>query len=106
MLIHNIVLRRGGVVWVNFGYNIGCEFGGKHPDLILKNSKDTLIALPLSSQTPNNRDINVEIDSVYGLPLKKRWGNILRIIPISVIRIDFNSPVGSVILESEKKSRE
>jgi len=96
ILIHNLILRRGNVVWVNFGFNIGCEFGGKHPALILKNTKDTIIVLPLSSQTPNNPDINIEIDNVYGLPLKKRWGNILRIISVSVIRIDFNSPIGSI----------
>ncbi|MDR2572213.1 MAG: type II toxin-antitoxin system PemK/MazF family toxin [Oscillospiraceae bacterium] len=95
-LINNLVLRRGNVVWVNFGVNIGREFGGKHPALILKNTKDTLIALPLSSQPPRNPDINVQIDNVYGLPLKPRWGNILRIVPVSVIRIDFNSPIGSV----------
>ena len=95
-LIHSIVLRRGNVIWVNFGYNIGREFRGKHPALILKNVKDTMIVLPLSSQTPSNPDTNIEIDTVYGLPLKKRWGNILRIIPISIIRIDFDSPVGSV----------
>ena len=52
--------------------------------------------LPLSSKTPNNLDINVEIASVYGLPLKVRWGNILRITPVSIIRIDFDSPIGSV----------
>jgi len=75
---------------------VGREFGGKHPALILKNTKDTLIVLPLSSQPPNNSDINVQIDNVYGLPLKLRWGNVLRITPISIIRIDFNSPIGSV----------
>lgn len=95
-IIHSLVLRRGNVVWVNFGFNVGHEFGGKHPALILKNTKDTLIVLPLSSQTPKNPDANVKIDNVYGLPLKTRWGNILRITPISIIRIDFLSPVGSV----------
>ena len=96
LLIHNLVLRRGNVVWVNFGFNIGREFGGKHPALILKNTKDTVIVLPLSSQPPKNPEVNVQIDNVYGLPLKTRWGNVLRITPISIIRIDFDSPVGSV----------
>jgi mRNA-degrading endonuclease toxin of MazEF toxin-antitoxin module len=95
-LIHSAILRRGNVVWVNFGFNIGREFRGKHPALILKNVKATMIVLPLSSQTPNDPDINVEVDRVYGLPPKTRWGNILRITPVSIIRIDFNSPVGSV----------
>jgi len=96
LLIHNIILRRGNVIWVNFGFNIGREFRGKHPALILKNVKDTLIVLPLSSKPPNDPDISVKIDNVYGLPLKLRWGNILRIIPVSIMRIDFNSPIGSV----------
>jgi len=96
LLIHNLILRRGNVVWVNFGFNIGCEFRGKHPALILKNTKDTIIVIPLSSQSPNNPDINVKIDIVYGLPQIIRWGNIFRIVPISLIRIDFDSPIGSV----------
>jgi len=96
ILIHSLVLRRGNVIWVNFGFNIGYEFGGKHPALILKNTKYVMIVIPLSSQTPNNPDINVKIDNVYNLPLKIRWGNVLRIMPISIIRIDFSSPVGSV----------
>jgi len=96
LLVHSLTLRRGNVIWVNFGFNIGREFRGKHPALILKNAKDTIIALPLSSQLPINLAINVEIDTVYGLPLIKRWGNILRITPVSIMRIDFDSPVGSV----------
>ena len=96
LLINNLVLRRGNVVWVNFGFNIGSEFGGKHPALILKNTKNTLIVLPLSSQPPKNPSINVEIDTVYGFPIRKRWGSILRIVPVSVMRIDFESPHGSV----------
>jgi len=96
LLIHNLVLRRGNVIWVNFGFNIGREFRGKHPALILKNTKDTLIVLPLSSQFPNTPDVNVKIDNVSGLPLRTRWGNVLRIVPISILRIDFNSPVGDV----------
>ena len=96
LLIHNLVLRRGNVVWVDFGFNVGREFGGRHPALILKNTQDTIIVLPLSSQEPNNPSINVQIDNVYGLPLKIRWGNILRITPVSILRIDFSSHIGSV----------
>jgi len=81
---------------VNFGFNVGHEFSGKHPALILKNTKHTMVVIPLSSQMPNNPDINVKIDNVYGLPIKTRWGNILRIVPISIVRIDFNSRIGSV----------
>jgi len=96
LLIHSLVLRRGNVVWVNFGFNIGREFRGKHPALILKNTKDTLIVLPLSSQAPSNPDVNVEVNNVRGLPPRTRWGNVLRIVPVSIMRIDYNSPIGDV----------
>jgi len=95
-LIHSLVLRRGHVVWVNFGFNVGSEFGGRHPALILKNAKTVLTVLPLSSQTPNHPDFNVIIDIVYGFPLMPRWGNVTRIVPVSVMRIDFESNIGSV----------
>lgn len=97
-IIHNCVLKRGTVVWVEFGYNIGCEFGGKHPALILRNCRDSLIVIPLSSKEPSDtaEKFNVQIDKVYNFPPKKRWTNILRIKPISIQRIDFKSKFGSV----------
>ena len=95
-LIHSLVLRRGHVIWVHFGFNVGNEFGGKHPALILKNMKNVLSVLPLSTQTPSQLAINIEIDKVYGFPLIMRWGNITRIVPISIQRIDFNNIIGSV----------
>ena len=97
-IIHSCVLRRGSVVWVEFGYNIGCEFGGKHPALILRNCKDSVIVIPLSSKMPTEatEKFNVQVDKVYNFPLKKRWTNILRMQPISVQRIDFYSKCGSI----------
>ncbi|MEF9946672.1 MAG: hypothetical protein RR737_08825 [Lachnospiraceae bacterium] len=38
-LLHNLVLIRGNVVWVEFGFNVGCEFGGKHPAIIHSKKK-------------------------------------------------------------------
>ena len=96
ILIHNLILKRGNVIWVNFGFNIGSEFGGKHPALILKNTQSAIFVLPLSSQQPSNPDVNVEIERVHGLPQRTRWGNVLRIVPISILRVDFSSPVGDV----------
>jgi mRNA-degrading endonuclease toxin of MazEF toxin-antitoxin module len=96
IIVNDCVLRRGHVIWVEFGCNIDCEFGGKHPAIILKNCKQSLIVVPLSSQEPNNEDINVKVDTVYNFEIKTRWANILRIMPISIQRIDFNSRVGSV----------
>ena len=33
---------RGDVVWVEFGFNIGEEFSGRHPAVVLKNGGKTL----------------------------------------------------------------
>jgi mRNA-degrading endonuclease toxin of MazEF toxin-antitoxin module len=96
-LIHSLVLKRGNVVWVNFGFNIGNEFRGKHPAIILKNTKSVMVVIPLSSQPPSKPEINVEVKTVNGLPSSRlRWANIFRIVPVSVLRIDFNSPIGDV----------
>ena len=96
-LIHSLVLRRGSVVWVNFGFNIGNEFRGKHPAIILKNIRNVMIVVPLSSRPPNRPEINIEVNNVNGLPSSRiRWASILRIVPISILRIDFNSPTGDV----------
>ncbi len=54
LIMHSLVLIRKAVVWVDFGFNIGTEFGGIHPAIILKNLKTSLIVIPLSSQTPKN----------------------------------------------------
>lgn len=32
----NKLIQRGNVLWVNFGFNIGSEFGGQHPAVIIK----------------------------------------------------------------------
>lgn len=97
-IIHSCILKRGTVIWVEFGYNIGCEFGGKHPALILKNCKESVIVVPISSKAPTEatEKFNVPIDKVYNFPLKKRWTNILRLQPVSIQRIDFLNRFGSV----------
>lgn len=98
VLVHTLVLKRGAVVWLEFGYNIGAEFGGKHPALILRNYRESLIVLPLSSKMPSEaaEKFSVQIEKVYNFPLKQRWTNVLRIQPVSIQRIDFRSRVGSV----------
>lgn len=90
IIMRSIVLTRKAVVWVDFGYNIGCEFGGRHPAIILKNLKDSLIVIPLSSQQPANLDYNVQIDIVYGFEKMIRWANITRITQVSLSRLYFN----------------
>lgn len=65
IIVHSLVLIRKTVLWVDFGYNIGSEFGGRHPAIILKNLKNSLIVIPLSSQKPKNENYNVIVEQVF-----------------------------------------
>ncbi len=56
---------------------------------ILKNLKDSLVVIPLSSQMPKTMDYNVKIDKVYGFPEMPRWANVSRIAQVSLSRIHF-----------------
>ena len=95
IIARSLVLIRKAVVWVDFGYNIGTEFGGRHPAIILKNLKDSLIVIPLSSQEPKTMDYGVKVDKVYGYPLMPRWANVTRITQVSLSRVHFEK-IGDV----------
>lgn len=95
MIARSLVLIRKAVVWADFGYNIGTEFGGRHPAIILKNLKDSLVVIPLSSQEPKSMDYNVKVDKVYGYPLMPRWANVTRITQVSLSRVHFEK-IGDV----------
>lgn len=95
IIARSLVLIRKAVVWVDFGYNIGTEFGGRHPAIILKNLKDSLIVIPLSSQEPKTMDYSVKVDKVYGYPLMPRWANVTRITQVSLSRVHFEK-IGDV----------
>lgn len=96
----NIDLRRTKVFWVEFGFNIGQEFGGKHPAIILRVSGEQVFVLPLSSQSPDENKKNlpmyVKIPIVFDLPPMIRWVNVLNITCVSIQRIDFESKSGRV----------
>lgn len=89
LITRSLVLIRKAVIWVDFGYNIGTEFGGRHPAIILKNLKDSLIVIPLSSQMPKTMDYSVQVDKVYGFPEMLRWANVTRITQVSLSRVHF-----------------
>lgn len=109
LIMHSIVLIRKTVVWVDFGYNIGSEFGGKHPAIILKNLDDSLIVIPLSSKAPKTMNYSVKVDKIYGFSLKPRWANVTRITQVSLSRVHFDK-IGdvkpSVITEIRNKLKE
>ncbi|MCM1154327.1 MAG: type II toxin-antitoxin system PemK/MazF family toxin [Roseburia sp.] len=89
LIIRSLVLTRKTVIWVDFGFNIGTEFGGRHPAIILKNLKDSLVVIPLSSQMPKTSEYTVKVDKVYGFPEMPRWANVTRITQISLSRVQF-----------------
>lgn len=95
IIMRSLVLIRKSVVWVDFGFNIGTEFGGRHPAIILKNLKDSLIVIPLSSQQPKSMEYNVQVDKVYGFPPMSRWANVTRIAQVSLSRVHFEQ-IGDV----------
>ena len=95
IIARSLVLIRKAVVWVDFGYNIGTEFGGRHPAIILKNLKDSLIVIPLSSQEPKTMDYSVKVEKVYGYPLMPRWANVTHITQVSLSRVHFEK-IGDV----------
>lgn len=96
MLMHSMVITRKAVVWVEFGVNVGCEFGGRHPAIILKNLDDSLIVIPLSSQRPDSDKFAVKVDSVFGFSSLTRWANVARIREVDISRVDFNCRIGNV----------
>jgi mRNA-degrading endonuclease toxin of MazEF toxin-antitoxin module len=105
-------IKRGNIVWVDFGFNVGHEFGGKHPALILKyiNDGEDLYVVPLDSgKLPENKKkengkpkngfveipmIDNKCVTVFNMDKMHRWCNVNRLRCISWVRIDFNSPVG------------
>ena len=52
LIMRKLLLKRGNVVWIDFGFNIGNEFGGMHPAVILKNFDKDIFVLPVSSKKP------------------------------------------------------
>ena len=101
LLFKSLFLSSRNVVWVDFGFNIGCEFGGRHPAIILKNVGDVLIVAPISTNTNGIQASDTVItfypNEFYRMPsMRHRFTNITRITPISIIRVDLNSQIGSV----------
>ena len=120
LLTKKVLLKRGNVVWIDFGFNIGNEFGGMHPAIILKNFDNEIFALPISSKKPkeyrkleqdyHNRKITLEecekkkgqiteiiqIDNIYRFKDMIRWTNITRMKKVSILRLNFNGTIGKV----------
>lgn len=120
LLMKKILFKRGNVVWINFGFNIGNEFGGMHPAIILKNFNNELFVLSVSSKIPKeyikieqeykNEKITfeeyekkkskiteiIQIDSIYRFKNMIRRANITRMKKVSILRLNFNSTIGKI----------
>lgn len=120
LLVNKILFKRGNVVWIDFGFNIGNEFGGMHPAIILKNFGNELFVLPISSKEPkefikleqeykegkitldecekrkNQITEIIQIDSIYRFKDMTRWANITRMKKVSLLRLNFNGTIGKV----------
>lgn len=120
LISKKILFRRGNVVWIDFGFNIGNEFGGMHPAIILKNFNKDLFVLPVSSKKPieyekidnelkdgtisedeskKRKDKITEIiqlDNIVGFKGMTRWANITRIRKVSLLRLNFLGTIGRI----------
>lgn len=89
--VNRLIFKPKQVVWVDFGFNIGVEFGGKHPAIILKKVGEALIVVPLSSSKyDHTKHYEVSIPKIASLR-HDMHANIQRIIQVSIHRVDLSS---------------
>lgn len=120
LLMKYILFKRGNVIWLDFGFNIGNEFGGMHPAVILKNFDNDLFVVPISSKKPSeylkieqdlkDKKINefesqkrkndvteiVELLKINGFRNMLRWARITRMQKISILRVNFSGTIGTL----------
>lgn len=96
----DVKIIRGSVFWMDFGYNIDEEYGGRHPGIVLRRGGNTAIVLPLSTQEPTPSQlasgVYVEIKRVYGFKHFRRWVNVLNATPVSIQRFTFGSEPANI----------
>lgn len=119
-LMKYILFKRGNVIWLDFGFNIGSEFGGMHPAVILKNFDNDLFVVPISSKKPpeyvkieqalkdkkiteeecqkrkNNITEIIELSKINGCRNMLRWTRITRMKKISILRVNFFGTIGTL----------
>lgn len=119
-LMKYVLFKRGNVIWLDFGFNIGNEFGGMHPAVILKNFDNDLFVVPISSKKPTeyikleqdlqNKIISekeykerknaiteiIELTKINGFRNMLRWARITRMKKISMLRVNFSGTIGTL----------
>lgn len=120
LLMRYVLFKRGNVIWLDFGFNIGNEFGGMHPAVILKNFDNDLFVVPISSKEPpeyikieqdlKNKKITkdeckkrketiteiIELSKINGFKNMLRWARITRMKKISMLRVNFSGTIGTL----------
>lgn len=115
-----ILFKRGNAVWIDYGFNIGNEFGGMHPAVILKNFDTDLFVVPISSKQPsgyvkleeeladnglskeeyeNKKEEIIEIVElmkINGYQKMQRWARITRMKKVSMLRVNFSGTIGTL----------
>lgn len=119
-LMKYVLFKRGNVIWIDFGFNIGNEFGGMHPAVILKNFDKDLFVVPISSKKPTEyvrieKDLEdgkinteeckkqkdkiteiIELEKINGFRKMLRWARITRMKKISILRVNFFGTIGTL----------
>lgn len=94
------IVKRCNVIWVHFGFNIGSEFGGHHPAIVVRKMGNAVYVIPLDSGTipeeKKDKGYLIPIRYVYNFPNIPRHCNIYNMIKIDYRRIDFSQNVGSI----------
>lgn len=94
------IVKRCNVIWVHFGFNIGCEFGGHHPAIVVRCMGDSVYVIPLDSGSipdeKKDKGYFVNIRYVYNFPLIPRHCNVYNLTKIDYRRIDFSQNVGAI----------
>lgn len=120
MLMKYVLLKRGNVVWMDFGFNVGNEFGGMHPAVVLKNLDNDLFVIPISSKKPIEyvrieKDLEdgkitldeckkqkseiteiIELDNINSFKRMLRWARITRMKKVSILRLNFSGTIGTL----------
>ena len=120
LLMKYILFKRRNVIWLDFGFNIGNEFGGMHPAVILKNFDNDLFVVPISSKKPpeyikleqdlKNKKISeeeykerknaiteiIELSKINGFRNMLRWARITRMKKISMLRVNYSGTIGTL----------
>lgn len=101
------MIKRGNIVWVDFGFNVGTEFGGRHPAIILRTfaTSDTITVIPLDSSPSDEMVLNkrkekdywIEIPYIHNMRRCIRWVNAFRVIDVSIVRVDLTKLSNSYV---------